>query len=292
MVARREDAVVPAGIRHQEASLSHAVTARVLGWLERAVARPYSRHESRSGVRAEPCLAGRRLWIRARAGYHALTMRTPAFATALALVTLIPASGGLQARQAPAGDEAGWISIFDGKTLDGWKANEAPGTFKVEDGAIVVNGPRSHLFYVGPVKNHDLTNFEWKAEIMTFPRANSGMYFHTEYQQDGWPAKGYEVQVNNSHTDTIRTGSLYNVQNVTAKHARDNEWFTQHVIVQGKHVIVKVNGETLVDYTEPANVQRPADMAGRLIGHGTFALQGHDPGSKVLYRKIMVKPLP
>lgn len=210
----------------------------------------------------------------------------------LALATLFTGAGGaVHARQAAAAD-AGWISLFDGKTLDGWKASDAPGTFRVEDGAIVVNGPRSHLFYVGPVQNHDFTNFEWKAEVMTFPHANSGMYFHTAWQDTGWPAKGYEVQVNNSHSDTIRTGSLYNVQNVTAQHARDNEWFTQHVIVQGKHVIVRVNDEVLVDYTEPDKVERPADMAGRLIGHGTFALQGHDPGSKVLYRKIMVKPLP
>jgi hypothetical protein len=191
-----------------------------------------------------------------------------------------------------AADDGGWVSLFDGKSLDGWKASEAPGTFKVEDGVIVVNGNRSHLFYVGPVNNHDFTNFEWKAEIMTFPNANSGMYFHTEWQETGWPSKGYEVQVNNSHSDTIRTASLYNVQNVAEKHAKDNEWFTQHVIVHGKHVVVKVNDKVIVDYTEPDNVQRPDDMKGRLISHGTFALQGHDPGSKVLYRKIMVKVLP
>lgn len=201
-------------------------------------------------------------------------------------------AGTFDARLSAAPDEAGWVSLFDGKTLDGWKASEAPGTFSVQDGAIVVNGNRSHLFYVGPVQNHDFTNFEWKAEIMTFPKANSGMYFHTEYQQEGWPTRGYEVQVNNSHTDTIRTASLYNVQNVTAQHAKDNEWFTQHIVVQGSHIVVKVNGEVIVDYTEPANVKRPAEMAGRVLSHGTFALQGHDPGSKVLYRKIMVKVLP
>jgi len=212
-------------------------------------------------------------------------------AAALMIAFALVLGGMVQTRVAAAPDEAGWSSLFDGKTLDGWKASDAPGTFRVEDGAIVVNGPRSHLFYVGPVQNHDFTNFEWKAEIMTFPHANSGMYFHTAWQETGWPDKGYEVQVNNSHSDPIRTGSLYNVQNVMAEHARDNEWFTQDILVQGKHVVVKVNGETVVDYTEPDHVQRPPDMAGRVLGHGTFALQGHDPGSKVLYRKIMVKPL-
>ena len=95
----------------------------------------------------------------------------------------------------------GWMSLFDGKSLDGWKVGENAATFSVQDGAIVVFGPRAHLYYQGPVQNHVFTNFEWKADVMTFPGANSGMYFHTEYQEGGWPAKGYEVQVNNSHTD-------------------------------------------------------------------------------------------
>lgn len=187
----------------------------------------------------------------------------------------------------------GWISIFDGKSLDGWKVGENAATFSVQDGAIVVFGPRAHLYYMGPVQNHVFTNFEWKADVMTFPGSNSGMYFHTEYQEGGWPSKGYEVQVNNSHTDPIRTGSLYNIVNVmNVAPAKDNEWFTQHIIVQGKKVTIKVNGKTTVEYTEPAGVQRPADMAGRLISKGTFALQGHDPKSKVQFKNIVVKPLP
>lgn len=188
--------------------------------------------------------------------------------------------------------ESDWISLFDGKSLKGWKASENPGTFKVENGAIVVDGPRAHLFYVGPVKNHNFKNFEFKAQVMTTPGSNSGMYFHTEYQEEGWPSKGYEVQVNNSHTDWRRTGSLYGIDDVREVSVKDNEWFTQHIIVQGKHVIVKVNGETVVDYTEPDNVASSDGEAGRSISSGTFALQGHDPDSKVYYKDVMVKPLP
>ncbi len=186
----------------------------------------------------------------------------------------------------------GWVSLFDGKTLDGWKPSENPTTFSVADGAIVVNGPRSHLYYVGPVNNHVFKNFEWKADVMTTAGSNSGMYFHTEFQEGGWPAKGYEVQVNNSHTDWRRTGGLYAIVDVKEPPAKDNEWFTQHIIVTGKHVVIKVNGTTTVDYTEPDNVERPADMAGRKLASGTFALQGHDPKSKVLYKNIQVKVLP
>lgn len=192
----------------------------------------------------------------------------------------------------PAADKVGWISLFDGKTLDGWKVGENAASFTVENGQIVVNGPRAHLYYVGPVANHTFTNFEFRAEVMTLPGSNSGIYFHTEYQEGGWPAKGYEVQVNNSHTDWRRTGGLYAIQDVKEAPAKDNEWFTEHIVVRGKHVTVSVNGKPLVDYTEPASAERPPDMKGRLISSGTFALQGHDPKSKVLYRNIQVKVLP
>jgi len=185
----------------------------------------------------------------------------------------------------------GWISLFDGKSLDGWKVGDNAATFSVENGTIIAHGNTAHLFYEGPVKDHNFKNFEFRAEVMTEPGSNSGIYFHTQYQQGGWPAKGYEVQVNNSHTDWRRTGSLYAVQDVKEVYVKDNEWYTESFSVQGKRVIIKINDKIVVDYTEPDNVQRPADMAGRIISSGTFALQGHDPNSKVYFRNIMVKPL-
>jgi hypothetical protein len=207
----------------------------------------------------------------------------------LGVVALMVCAGaGLFGSGAP----DGWISLFDGKTLEGWKAGENPETFRVEDGKIVVDGPRSHLFYVGSVNNHDFRDFELKADVMTMPGANSGIYFHTEYQETGWPTKGYEVQVNNTHSDPRKTGGLYAIQDVYEAPAPDHEWFTMHIAVQGKRVQVRVNDQPLVDYTEPENPERPKGMAQRLLSSGTFALQGHDPKSRVYYRNIMVKPLP
>jgi hypothetical protein len=191
-----------------------------------------------------------------------------------------------------ADDKDGWISLFDGKSLDGWKASEKPGTFKVEDGKIVVFGPRSHLFYAGPVQNHNFKNFELKLEIMTFPKGNSGVYFHTEWQEMGFPRKGYEVQVNTSHTDPKRTAGLYGVKDNYDALVKDEEWFTMHIVVQGKHVTTKVNGKTIVDFTEPDAPETGQQTSARRISSGTFALQGHDPGSKIHYKNIMVKPLP
>jgi hypothetical protein len=186
----------------------------------------------------------------------------------------------------------GWTNLFDGKSLNGWKVGENAGTFHVENGTIVANGPTAHLFYVGNFNNHNFKNFEFKAQVMTTPGSNSGIYFHTDYQEGGWPAKGYEVQVNNSHTDWRRTGSLYAVQDVRDTLVKDNVWYTEYIKVEGKKVTIKVNDKTVVEYTEPDNVQRDKGSEGRKISNGTFALQGHDPKSKVYFKDIMVKPLP
>lgn len=189
------------------------------------------------------------------------------------------------------GGNSGWISLFDGKTLNGWKVGENASTFRVENGTIVANGPVAHLFYNGNVKNHDFRNFEFKADVMTTPGSNSGLYFHTTYQEKSWPEKGYEVQVNNSHEDWRRTGSLYAIQDVKDVYVKDNEWYTEHIIVKDKHVTVKINDRVVVEYDEPQDMQRPDDMKNRRLSSGTFAIQGHDPQSKVYFKNIMVKPL-
>ena len=185
-----------------------------------------------------------------------------------------------------------WISLFDGKSLNNWKVGANAETFSVENGMIAVHGKTAHLFYDGDVQQHDFKNFEFKADVMTMPGSNSGIYFHTIYQQSSWPKKGYEVQVNNSHGDWRRTGSLYGIEDVKEVYVKDSTWFTEHITVQGKRVIIQINDKTVVDYTEPENVKREAGDEGRVISNGTFALQGHDPKSIVYYKNIMVKALP
>ncbi len=181
-----------------------------------------------------------------------------------------------------------WVSLFDGKTLDGWKVGENASSFKVEDGAIVVNGPVGHLFYDGKVGNHNFKNFEFKAKVMTTPGSNSGLYFHTQFQEKSWPSKGYEVQVNNSHTDWRRTGSLYGIDDVKEVYVQDNVWYIEQITVIGKRIIIKINDKVVVDYTEPDTID---STKGRKISSGTFALQAHDPKSKVYIKDIMVKAL-
>lgn len=185
-----------------------------------------------------------------------------------------------------------WVSLFDGKTMNGWKVGKNASSFSIDNGTIAVNGDVAHLYYDGDVQQHPFKNFELKIDVMTTPGSNSGIYFHTQYQESGWPKKGYEVQVNNSHTDWRRSGSLWAIQDIKETYVKDNEWFTMHIKVKGKRVTIAINDKQVVDYTEPQNPQREEGMKERLLSSGTFALQGHDPKSKVYYKNIWVKRLP
>ncbi len=194
-------------------------------------------------------------------------------------------------------DHHEWHSLFDGRTLMGWQSNpENPESFSIEDGAIKVQGKRSHLFYVGTVNDADFTDFEFKAKVKTMEKANAGIYFHTKYQEEGWPDQGYESQVNTTHGDPKKTGSLYAVENIDADTlattgAKDGEWFDYYIRVYGKQVTIKINGKTLVDYTQPENPEHVKSMPGRLLGSGTFAIQAHDPGSLAYFKDMVVRPL-
>lgn len=186
--------------------------------------------------------------------------------------------------------EKGWVSLFDGKSFAGWKVNEEnPSTFSIEDGTIKVAGERTHLFYEGTVGKHDFKNFELKLKAKTLPGSNSGIFIHTVYQASGWPEKGYEVQVNQTHSDWRKTGSLYGVNDVKENLAKDNEWYEYHIIVKDKRIIIKINDKVAVDYTEPDIL--PADRGLKKLSSGTIALQGHDPKSVANFKDIKIKIL-
>ena len=194
----------------------------------------------------------------------------------------------------PKPDADGFVSLFDGKTLDGWKIGKNADSWSVKDNLIVVHGPGpAHLFYDGPIHDHDWKNFHLKAEVKTFPHANSGIYFHTKFQEEGWPSQGFEAQVNATHGDRKKTGGLYNIKDVMDKAPHeDGKWFVYEIIVEGKHVILKIDGKVTTDWTEPDPAQPPKGSPGRVLQHGTIALQGHDPGSEVHYKSVMIKALP
>ena len=197
--------------------------------------------------------------------------------------------------------EPGFTSLFNGKDFTGWKIGGPAESFTIQDGAIVAKGATSHCYYDGGFRNHIFRNFELKVDIMTRAGSNGGVYVLTEFQESGgsvratgrFPSKGFEIQVNNSHTDRIRTGSLYHVLDILDESpAKDDEWFTEHITVKGDTITVKVNGKQVVEWTQPQDWNGGREGPGRKItGPGTIALQGHDPKSTVYYKKIRIKPL-
>ena len=203
--------------------------------------------------------------------------------TLLRLGTLVLAAMTLQAGNKT---EPGFTQLFNGKDFTGWKL-ENPDSFTIQDGAIVANakGGPGHAFYDGPFRNHSFRNFEVKVDVMARNSSNGGFFILTEFVEKGFPGKGFEVQVNNTYTkDKVKTGSLYHVSDVYEASPKDDEWFTEHVIVQGDTITIKVNDVEVVKWTKPADFKKE-------ISAGTFALQAHDPNSTVFYKNIRVKPL-
>ncbi len=193
----------------------------------------------------------------------------------LAGVALVPANAPTGAAEEK--KDEGFVQLFNGKDLTGWKTHpDSPGQWKVEDGVLIGSGPPSHLFS----ERGDYENFIYRVEAKINDKGNSGQYFRTRFGP-GFP-KGYEAQINSTHRDPVKTGSLYNFVKVTETLVPPDTWFTQEVIADGNHIIIKVNGKTTVDFIDKENTYTK----------GHFALQQHDPGSVVQVRKIEVKELP
>ena len=197
----------------------------------------------------------------------------------------------ISALTATAGD---WQPLFDGSSLDGWKASETPGCFSIVEGnTLKVEGGRSHLFWMGTgAIPGTFTDFEFSAKVKTTPGSNGGIFFHTKYQETGWPSHGYETQVNTTHKDKRKTASIYAVKDVmNDAPSKDGEWFDYLIWVKGKTITVMIDGKVVNEYTEPADLQPEEKFKNRRLSSGTFALQGHDPKSITYYRDIKVRTL-
>jgi len=187
--------------------------------------------------------------------------------------------------------EPGFVSLFNGKDLTGWKASANPASFKVDNGAIVANavGPASHLFYDGAVGNHSFQNFDLRLDVLARYRSNGGVYVMTEFQPEGFPGKGFEIQVNNSHSDRIRTGSLYHVVDLSNIPGKDDEWIPMEIKGEGNTISISLKGQEVVRWTQPADWQGAYDTPDRKIGPGTIAFQSHDAYSMTAYANIRLK---
>ena len=177
-----------------------------------------------------------------------------------------------------------WVSLFNGKDLTGWKTHpDDKAKWEVVDGMIVGTGPVGHLYS----EKGDFKNFRYKLEVSISDKGNSGQYFRTKFSQ-GFPKsnEGLEAQINSSGGDKVRTGSLYNVKDclIYEQLVKPDTFFTQEVLADGDHVVIKVNDKITVD------TKLTGDNLKLVEGH--FAIQQHDPGSTVKIKKIEVIELP
>ena len=183
---------------------------------------------------------------------------------------------GLLSLSVLSAQDNGWISMFDGKTLNGWKANENPDSWSVKEGMIVGDGERSHLFWM----ERECRSCEFQADVKISDGGNSGMLFRAAWGP-GFP-KGYEAQVNSTHKDPVRTGSLYGFVKIYDELVPPDTWFNQHIIAQGNHIIIEVNGKKVVDFVDEKNTYT----------NGYLVLQQHNKGSVVMFKNLRMKPLP
>lgn len=180
--------------------------------------------------------------------------------------------------------EEKWVSLFNGKTLDGWeKIGGDDSHWKVEDGVITGTGNPSMLVCTeGPYKN-----FRYRAEVKINDGGNSGLYFRTT-RRPGF-LDGYEAQIDSTHTDPIRTGSLYGFCHVYSQLSKPDTWFSYEIEVRedvwrGREMTrikITVNDQELYEYMDFEKTY-PA---------GHFAFQQHDPGSVVQIRNVKVMKL-
>jgi Domain of Unknown Function (DUF1080) len=179
-------------------------------------------------------------------------------------------------------DKKGWVELFNGKDLTGWKTHpDDKANWEVKDGILVGSGSDvGHLY----TDRDDFENIDFVIEAKINDKGNSGQYFRTNFQA-GYP-KGYEAQINSTHSDPQKTGSLWGIAPVKEMLVKPGEWFTQEVIAVGTHIIIKVNGRKVVDYVDKENRYAKGHLA--LQHHGSS--DGAD--TVVQFRKIRVKELP
>lgn len=196
--------------------------------------------------------------------------------------------------------EEGWRDLFNGRDLSGWKANVYPDSWTVTNGILRAHATKesSHLFFVGDKSEgfEIFKDFELEVETRSELNANSGIFIHTDLTAGGRSlhlSKGYEIQLNSTQKEKRKTGSLYAVVDLAKSPVDESQWFKVRVVVRGQKITIFVNDQQVVDYTEPPNVQRPKERAGRKLNPagGAIALQAHDPNSTFYFRKVRIRPL-
>lgn len=216
----------------------------------------------------------------------------------LSLLSCLPADNTLTAEEAT----AGWVLLFDGRTLDGWlTSSKTPSRKGVEDGALNPHGSGGYMLI------HDMVwaDFQLALDFQISPKCNSGVFVRT-FPLEPRPGKdvgfnGIEVAVDDTtEADYHDTGAIYDL----AKPSRNamkppGEWNHLVVTCDGPKIEVELNGEVVTrmnldEWTEPNRrpdgTEHKFDIAYKDHPRaGYIGLQDH--GADCWYKNIKIKPV-
>lgn len=210
-----------------------------------------------------------------------------------------PASPEKPVAPVPAGEE-GFVSLFDGKTLNGWQGSTD--RYSVQDGKIVADfGPRpnaqgGHLFTAKEYKD-----FVLRLEYTLSSAANNGILLRAPLVENPWH-EAIEVQILDDSAPAwqrlapqLLNASLYGIVAARPGHLKPiGQWNSMEIQWQVRQVRVTLNAAVVVD----TDLDDPKDKAGGLQHPGLKRLQGHivlmgnASQGKVEFRNIRIKELP
>ncbi len=199
----------------------------------------------------------------------------------VAVLMVMAAVAGAQEKRGP-----GWVSLFNGQDLTGWEP-VGQEKWEVVDGAIHGQTVTKNYGYLQTVKK--FKSFELALRFKCISDGNSGVFFHTAFTPGTVDvSQGLQFEIDpgiNKHT-----GGMYgdgrewivwpSPENEAVVHPHD--WNDYLMIVDRNHYIARLNGVTVVDFTDP----KPKST------DGTIALQMHmGGGGDILFKDIVIRDL-
>ena len=208
------------------------------------------------------------------------------FAATISTALLLVGLAGLPyPQQARAQREAGWIVLFDGKSLDNWN-QIGDANWRIEDGVAVADKGDGFL-----VSKNAYGDFQLRAEFWVDDAANSGIFIRCADPAKVGTATAYEVNIWDERPDpTYGTGAIVDVAKVSPMPKAAGKWNVYEITAMGSTFTVTLNGQKTVDGAKDSK-----------FANGRIALQ-HGLGRKdekgvandrgvVKFRKVEIKPL-
>jgi hypothetical protein len=166
-----------------------------------------------------------------------------------------------------------WVSLFNGRNFDGWFFEGNHAKWVAKNGVIRASNGDGYL-----VTNQEYRDFELHTYFRTSPNANGGIFLRWNTLKGG--DRGNEIQIENTPDSNYPTGSLYNIVRARQPHYRDEEWSLMQIRLKDSHLVVRVNGETVVDTLDFPTIRS-----------GKISLQMHKQNSWIEFKEINIKDL-